>query len=102
MSGFAQLFVPDLLATFSGVMIGLLVSAISPSEERAMLLIIAVIIPQFLLSGALVPINALGGAGPLTAPATAKWSWGRYAAPPRNQDWRLLYGLGRPAARAQR
>jgi ABC transport system ATP-binding/permease protein len=74
---FAQLFVPVFLATFSGVMLGLLVSAISPSEERAMLLIIAVIIPQFLLSGAMVPINDMGGAGPfITGPATAKWSWG--------------------------
>jgi hypothetical protein len=57
-------------------MLGLLVSAISPTEERAMLLIIAVIIPQFLLSGALVPINAGAASDIITAPATAKWSWG--------------------------
>ncbi len=71
-----QLYIPVLLATFSGVMIGLLVSASSPTEERAMLLIIAVIIPQFLLSGGLLPIKDLGGVGPiLTMPATAKWAY---------------------------
>jgi hypothetical protein len=70
-----QLFIPTFLATFSGVMIGLLVSAFSATEERAMLLIIAVIIPQILLSGSVFPINELGGAGPiLTLPATSKWA----------------------------
>jgi hypothetical protein len=59
------------------VSLGLLVSTISPTEERAMLLIIAVIIPQFLLSGAMVPINDMGGVGPyMTIPATAKWAFG--------------------------
>jgi hypothetical protein len=82
-----QLFIPVFLATFSGVLLGLLVSAISPSEERAMLLIIAVIIPQFLLSGALVPINAMGGAGPyLTMPATAKWAWASMVTTARVQE----------------
>jgi hypothetical protein len=71
-----SLFVPVFLSTFSGVLIGLLVSASAPSEERAMLLIIAVIIPQFLLSGGLLPINDLGGVGPiLTMPITAKWGY---------------------------
>jgi hypothetical protein len=72
-----ELFVPVLLSTFSGVMLGLLVSAISTSEERAMLLIIGVIIPQFLLSGGLLPIKDFGGVGPLlTMPATSKWALG--------------------------
>jgi hypothetical protein len=71
-----QFFVPVFLATLSGVMIGLLVSASSGSEERAMLLIIAVIIPQFLLSGGLLPLKELGGAGQiLTLPITAKWAY---------------------------
>jgi hypothetical protein len=70
-----QLFIPIFLATFSGVMIGLLVSAISATEERAMLLIIGVIIPQILLCGSVFPIKDLGGVGPvLTLPATSKWA----------------------------
>jgi ABC-type multidrug transport system ATPase subunit/predicted component of type VI protein secretion system len=70
-----QLFVPVFLATFSGVMIGLLVSALSATEERAMLLIIGVIIPQILLCGSVFPIRELGGIGPyLTIPATSKWA----------------------------
>ncbi|HLF76181.1 MAG TPA: FHA domain-containing protein [Dehalococcoidia bacterium] len=71
-----QLFIPVFLATLSGVMIGLLVSASSGTEERAMLLIIAVIIPQFLLSGGLLPLKDLGGVGQyLTIPITAKWAY---------------------------
>lgn len=74
--GVVQLFVPVFLATMSGVMIGLLVSAISPTEERAMLLIIAAIIPQFLLSGGILPIKDMAGLGPyVTMPATAKWAF---------------------------
>jgi hypothetical protein len=74
-----QLFMAVFLATFSGVLIGLLVSAISATEERAMLLIIAVIIPQFLFSGAL-PIEGLGGVREiLTAPVSAKWAYAAMA-----------------------
>ena len=76
-SEIAQLFIPVFLATFSGVLIGLLVSASSATEERAMLLIIGVIIPQILLCGTLFPIKDLGGVGPiLTMPATSKWATG--------------------------
>jgi ABC-type multidrug transport system ATPase subunit len=72
-----QLFVPVFLATFSGVTIGLLVSAISATEERAMLLIIGVVIPEILLCGSVFPIRELGGVGPfLTLPATSKWAIG--------------------------
>jgi hypothetical protein len=75
-SEIAQLFIPVFLATFSGVMIGLLVSSASATEERAMLLIIAVIIPQFLLSGGLLPLKDMGGVGDyLTMPITAKWAY---------------------------
>jgi hypothetical protein len=71
----AELFVPFFLATFSGVMLGLFVSAGSPTEERAMMLVIGIIVPQFMLSGGLLPIKHLGGLGPLiTIPAAARWS----------------------------
>jgi hypothetical protein len=75
--GVLQLYIPVFLATMSGVTLGLLVSAISPTEERAMLLIIAAIIPQFLLSGGILPIKDMAGLGPyITMPATAKWAFG--------------------------
>ncbi|MGE0685863.1 MAG: FHA domain-containing protein [Dehalococcoidia bacterium] len=74
--GVVQLYIPVFLATMSGVTLGLLVSAISPTEERAMLLIIAAIIPQFLLSGGILPIKDMAGLGPyVTMPATAKWAF---------------------------
>jgi ABC-type multidrug transport system ATPase subunit len=74
--GVLQLYIPVFLATMSGVTLGLLVSAVSPTEERAMLLIIAAIIPQFLLSGGILPIKDMAGLGPyVTMPATAKWAF---------------------------
>ena len=69
------LFVPIFLATLSGVFLGLLVSAFADTEERAMFFILGVIVPQFLLSGGMIPIKHFWGFGPLlTLPATAKWA----------------------------
>ena len=51
-----QLLVPFVLGTFAGVMWGLLVSAVAPSEDRAMLLVILVLVPQFVFSGGMIPV----------------------------------------------
>ena len=53
----AELYIPVFLGTFSGVVWGLLVSAVAATEERAMLLIIAVVIPQFLLAGGTIDLS---------------------------------------------
>ncbi|HJX62051.1 MAG TPA: FHA domain-containing protein [Dehalococcoidia bacterium] len=75
-----RLFVPFLLGTFSGLMWGLLVSALAPSEDRAMLLVILVLVPQFVFSGGMVPVSDLGTAGQTLGLVTStRWELGALA-----------------------
>lgn len=75
-----QLLIPIVLTTFAGVMWGLLVSAIAPSEDRAMLLIILVLVPQFVFSGGMIPMSDLGVAGKVLSWFTStRWSLGALA-----------------------
>ncbi len=70
----ALVFVTLALAAISGVMWGLLISAISPREEQAMLLVIVVVVVQIVFSGGLVPLDRLGPVGGAIADATStKW-----------------------------
>jgi ABC-type multidrug transport system ATPase subunit/pSer/pThr/pTyr-binding forkhead associated (FHA) protein len=58
-----ELLVPMVLCTFAGAMWGLLVSALAPSEDRAMLFVILVFVPQFVFSGGMIPTSDLGVVG---------------------------------------
>ncbi len=72
-----QLFLAIMLGTFAGVMWGLLVSAVAPSEDRAMLLVILVLVPQFMFSGAMVPLSDLGWVGKIVGSITStRWQFG--------------------------
>jgi hypothetical protein len=72
-----QLLVPLVLGTFAGVMWGLLVSAVAPSEDRAMLLVILVLVPQFVFSGGMIPVSDLGTAGKIMGWITStRWELG--------------------------
>jgi ABC-type multidrug transport system ATPase subunit len=75
-----KLFVPFLLGTFSGLMWGLVVSALAPSEDRAMLLVILVLVPQFVFAGGMVPVSDLGTAGQAVGLITStRWELGALA-----------------------
>jgi len=75
-----RLFVPFFLGTFSGLVWGLLVSALAPSEDRAMLLVILVLMPQFVFSGGMVPVSDLGTAGQTVGMMTStRWGLGAMA-----------------------
>jgi len=72
-----QLLVPLALGTFAGIMWGLLVSAVAPSEDRAMLLVILVLVPQFIFSGGMIPVSDLGIAGKVLGSVTSsRWNLG--------------------------
>jgi ABC-type multidrug transport system ATPase subunit/pSer/pThr/pTyr-binding forkhead associated (FHA) protein len=74
------LLVPLVLGTLAGVMWGLLVSAVAPSEDRAMLLVILVLVPQFVFSGGMVPLKDLGVAGKVMGWVTSsRWELGALA-----------------------
>lgn len=71
------LLVPMVLGTFAGVMLGLLVSALAPTEDRAMLLVIVVLVPQFVFSGGVIPIKDIGPIGTVLGWLTsARWELG--------------------------
>ena len=75
-----RFFVPFLLGTFAGLMWGLLVSAVAPSEDRAMLLVILVLVPQFIFSGGMMPVSDLGVAGKVFGVLTStRWGLGAMA-----------------------
>ncbi len=60
---FLSLYITIALAVLSGVMFGLVISAITRKEEQAMMLAIGVIIIQIVFSGGLVSLTDLGPAG---------------------------------------
>ena len=64
----AFFYVTAFLLVMAGMMIGLFVSALAPNANSAPLLLILLIIPQMVLSGALVPL-------PAVAMAAASSSW---------------------------
>jgi hypothetical protein len=64
------------LAVLSGVMWGLLISAVSPREEQAMLLLIVVVVVQMVFSGGILPLDQLGTAGEVIGYGTSsKWAF---------------------------
>jgi ABC-type multidrug transport system ATPase subunit/pSer/pThr/pTyr-binding forkhead associated (FHA) protein len=78
--GYLELLVTFVLCTFAGLMWGLLVSAVAPTEDRAMLLVILVLVPQFVFSGGLMPVADLGMAGKIFGALTStRWGLGAMA-----------------------
>jgi hypothetical protein len=72
----ALLYLLLVLAVMSGVMWGLLISALAPREEQAMLLVIVVVVVQMVFCGGLFPLDQLGQAGEAVGYATSsKWSF---------------------------
>ena len=76
----AALLLSFVLLTFSGLMWGLLVSAVAPTEDRAMLLVILVLVPQFVFAGGMDPVSELGVAGTVFGALTSsRWALGAMA-----------------------
>lgn len=64
------------LATIAGMMMGLLVSAISPNQNIAPLLTIIFLVPQITFGGGMLSIDALGAPGRIVNQVTiTKWSF---------------------------
>ncbi len=74
--GYVSMLITMIFIVVSGMMWGLLVSAVAPTEDRAMLLAILVIIPQIVFAGGLVPLSDLGKAGTVLGAITStRWSF---------------------------
>jgi hypothetical protein len=64
------IFISGYLLIFSGMMLGLFASALAPNGNSAPLLLVMFIIPQMVLSGAIMPVPA-----PVRAPASSSWAF---------------------------
>jgi len=62
------------LGTLSGYMMGLLISAAAPNQNVALLLVVAVLVPQFLFSGALLKLE-IPGTNIISAGVSTKWAF---------------------------
>jgi ABC transport system ATP-binding/permease protein len=63
-------FITGYLLIFSGMMLGLFASALAPNGNSAPLLLVMFIIPQMVLSGAIMPVPT-----PARAPASSSWAF---------------------------
>jgi len=68
-------FITIFLGSLSGYLIGLMTSAIAPNQNTAMLLLIVVLVPQFLFSGALLPPDAMPLGKPVSVVMSSRWIW---------------------------
>jgi hypothetical protein len=71
----ADVYVSTFLVVVSGSVLGLLVSAIAPREEQAVIFIIGVIIVQLVFSGGILPLGDTGIAGKVLGFVTSA-NWG--------------------------
>jgi ABC-type multidrug transport system ATPase subunit/pSer/pThr/pTyr-binding forkhead associated (FHA) protein/ABC-type multidrug transport system permease subunit len=63
-------FITAYLLIFAGMMLGLFASALAPNANAAPLLLVMFIIPQMVLSGAIMPLPT-----PARAPASSSWAF---------------------------
>ncbi len=78
------------LSLLSGMLLGLLISALSPNQNVAPLLLIVVLIPQFMFAGGILPLSTFGPAGQVISYVTST-RWGFEALV-------TISGLGRSVA----
>ncbi|MCA9829746.1 MAG: FHA domain-containing protein [Dehalococcoidia bacterium] len=72
---YLKVYVSVFLVLLSGSVLGLLISAISPREEQAILFAIGLIIVQIVFSGGILPLGDTGIAGKVIGSATST-NWG--------------------------
>ncbi|WP_298977076.1 ABC transporter ATP-binding protein/permease [uncultured Thermosynechococcus sp.] len=87
----AGLYLTLFLVTFGGMVMGLLVSALSPTQTVAPLLTILFLVPQITFAGAIIPLKDLGDVGNLISDVTlTRWSYASVVS---------LFGFGQEVAR---
>jgi len=67
------LFITIFLATTTGYLMGLLISAIAPNLNFAMILLIFVMVPQVLFAGALIPFDWIPGGAQVSVLMPSRW-----------------------------
>jgi ABC-type multidrug transport system ATPase subunit len=71
-----EFFIAGFLAALTGVAVGLAISALVPTADRAMALVPLAMIPQIMFGGAIIPLADIGAAGKaISAIIAARWSF---------------------------
>jgi hypothetical protein len=72
----AAMYISLFLTSLSGYLIGLLISALAPNQNVAILLVIVALVPQFLFAGGMMPLDALGSGGEIISyGVTNRWAF---------------------------
>jgi len=71
--GFVFVYITMVLATMSGMMLGLFASAISPNANAAPLIVIILLLPQIVLGGAIIPLP--GWKQVVSTATTTRWTY---------------------------
>lgn len=72
-AAYAALYLTIFLSTLCGYLIGLVVSASAPNQNAANLMIIAVLVPQFMFAGALLPLDLIPGGEKISVFMPTRW-----------------------------
>ncbi len=72
---YIALYITLFLGSLSGYLVGLMISAIAPNQNTAMILLITILVPQFLFTGALLPIDVIPGGRAISVATSSRWVW---------------------------
>ncbi len=73
--GYISMFITIVLSIFAGYLLGLLISALVPNQNSAMILLIAVLVPQLLLAGVLIPLESIPLGKQLSTIISTRWTF---------------------------
>lgn len=78
MGAWLAVFMTLFIGSLSGYLMGLAISAGSPNQMVALLMVILVLVPQFLFAGALMPLDLIPGGRIISSAATTRWAFGAF------------------------
>jgi hypothetical protein len=86
-AAYLPIYITLFLGTLTGYLTGLAISAGAPNQNMALLLVIAVLVPQFLFAGALLPLDLIPGGEMISRATTTRWAF---------ESLVNISGMGRP------
>jgi len=73
--GYVSLLITMILGILAGYMTGLVVSAGVPNQNAALIVVIAVLVPQFMFTGVLLPLKQIPGGEVISIIIPARWTF---------------------------
>lgn len=73
--GYAGLLITIILTIVCGYLLGLLVSALSPNQNSAQMILIAMLVPQLLFVGLLIPLDKIPGGNIISLGIGTRWAY---------------------------